>query len=131
MRYESFDNLLNWLSCIGYASNGPSGPLIVITADVLILDSHVGDAAAVRQATATYRIFACNATLLGRRLVGFDTRVFLVWKHVFSCLLKRPLAHLVAICVVGRLTNCLINRCATNAMSALSGSLIMINDFLF
>ena len=91
MRYESFDNLLNWLSCIGKAINALSGPLIVMTADVLTLDSHVGDAAAVRQATAICRIFACNTMLLRRRLVEYDIRVFSAWNRVFSHLLKRPL----------------------------------------
>jgi len=48
----SFDELVNELSCIGKAISALSGPLIVMTGVVLIIDSHVGDAAAVRQVTA-------------------------------------------------------------------------------
>ena len=60
---RSFDELVYELSCIGKAISALSGPLIVMTGVVLIIDSHVGDAAAVRQVTATRLIFTCNATL--------------------------------------------------------------------
>ena len=77
IRYQSFDELVNKLSCIGSTL---SWPLIVVTADVLIIDSH-------------------------RR-----------------CRRYAP----------GRMTNCLLNWYGGMvALSALSGSLIMINDFLF
>jgi len=53
---RSLDELVNELSCIGSAL---SMLLIVVTADVLTIDSHIGGVAgAVRKAVGTRRSFA-------------------------------------------------------------------------
>jgi len=55
---RSFDELVNELSCIGNAIRVLLTPLIVMTADVLIIHSHVsGVASAVREAVGTRRSF--------------------------------------------------------------------------
>jgi len=99
-------------------------PLILLTGDVLIIDSCVSVASRrfIRQATGRRRI--CPRAWVSREMQYFYDGGCLGLSLVVYCIARWRGMHLFAICAAGRMTYYLITCYATNAISALSGSLM-------